>query len=79
MIQGKRNNRKMGFYNQNYYKIKVLEGFDLILKHRNIIQKKKKWLIFFNFHPTLTADNSGLKPSKLKNYHIFGMPRTSAF
>ena len=34
---------------------------------------------FFNFHPTLTANNSGLKPSKLKNYHIFGMPRTSAF
>ena len=34
---------------------------------------------FFNFHPTLTSNNSGLKPSKLKNYHIFGMPRTSAF
>ena len=34
---------------------------------------------FFKFHPTLTANNSGLKPSKLKNYHIFGMPRTSAF
>ena len=34
---------------------------------------------FFNFHPTLTANNSGLKPSKLKNYHIFGMLRTSAF
>ena len=34
---------------------------------------------FFNFHPTLTFNNSGLKPSKLKNYHIFGMPRTSAF
>ena len=30
-------------------------------------------------NPTLTANNSGLKPSKLKNYHIFGMPRTSAF
>ena len=28
---------------------------------------------------TLTANNSGLKPSKLKNYHIFGMLRTSAF
>ena len=27
--------------------------------------------IFFNFHPTLTANNSGLKPSILKNYHIF--------
>ena len=34
---------------------------------------------FFKFHPTLTANNSGLKPSKLKNYHIFGKPRTSAF
>ena len=35
-------------------------------------------VFFFNFFPTLTA-NSGLKPSKLKNYHIFGIPRTSAF
>ena len=34
---------------------------------------------FFNFHPTLTANNSGSKPSKLKNYHIFGIPPTSAF
>ena len=34
---------------------------------------------FFNFHPTLTANNSGLKPSKLKNYHIFSIQRTSAF
>ena len=29
--------------------------------------------------PTLTANNSGLKPSKLKNYHIFRKRRTSAF
>ena len=34
---------------------------------------------FFNFHLTLTANNSGWKPSKLKNYHIFGILRTSAF
>ena len=34
---------------------------------------------FLNFHPTLTAKNSGLKPSKLKNYNIFGILRTSAF
>ena len=34
---------------------------------------------FRNFHPTLTANNSGLKPSKLKKYHIFGILRTSAF
>ena len=33
---------------------------------------------FLNFHPTLTANNSGLKPSKLKNYNIFGILRTSA-
>ena len=32
-----------------------------------------------NFHPTLTANNSGLKPSKLKNYNIFGILRTPAF
>ena len=29
--------------------------------------------------PTLTANNSGLKPSKLKNYHVFRKRRTSAF
>ena len=34
---------------------------------------------FFNFHPTSTANNSGLKPSKLKNCHISRIPRTSAF
>ena len=28
---------------------------------------------------TLTANNFGLKPSKLKNYHIFRKRRTSAF
>ena len=43
------------------------------------IEEKMRNENFFNFHPTLTANNSGLKPSKLKNYHIFGMPRTSAF
>ena len=26
------------------YKIKVLGGFDFILKHRNMIQNEKKWL-----------------------------------
>ena len=30
-------------------------------------------------NPTLTANKSGLKHSKLKNYHIIGIPRTSAF
>ena len=30
---------------------------------------------FFNFHPTSIANNSGLKPSKLKNYHIFRLHR----
>ena len=29
--------------------------------------------------PTLTANNSGSKPSNLKKYHIFGIVRTSAF
>jgi len=37
------------------------------------------WNFFFNFDLTLTANNSGLKPLKLKNYHIFGILRTSAF
>ena len=37
------------------------------------------WNFFFNFHPTLTANNSGLKPPKLKNYNIFGNLWTSAF
>ena len=34
----------MGFYNENNYKIKVCEGLGLILKHKKIIQKEKKWL-----------------------------------
>ena len=34
---------------------------------------------FLKFHLTLTANNSGLKPSKLEKYHIFGILRTSAF
>ena len=38
-----------------------------------LLKKKLK------FDSTLTADNSGLKPSKLKNSHIFGILRTSAF
>ena len=37
------------------------------------------WNFFFNFDLTLTANNSGLKPLKLENYHIFGILRTSAF
>ena len=38
-----------------------------------------RWNFFFDFHLTLTANKSGLKPSKLKNYNIFGILRTSAF
>ena len=34
---------------------------------------------FSNIDPTLTAHNYGLKPPNLKNYHIFGKLRTSAF
>jgi hypothetical protein len=37
-------------------------------------------LIFFlTFDPTLTANNYGLKPLNLENYHIFGMVWTPAF
>ena len=36
-------------------------------------------IFFFKFDQTLTANNYGLKPSNLKNYHIFGILRTSAF
>ena len=31
------------------------------------------WNFFFNFHQTLTVNNSGLKSSKLENYNIFGI------
>ena len=34
---------------------------------------------FFKFDSTSTAYSSGLKPQNLKNYHIFGILRTSAF
>ena len=37
------------------------------------------WNVFFNFDPTLTANNSGFKPLNLEKYHIFGMLWTSAF
>ena len=38
-----------------------------------------RWIFFLKFDLTLTANNSGLKPSKLENYNIFGNLRTSAF
>ena len=31
------------------------------------------------FDPTLGSNNSGLKNSRIKNHHIFGISRTSAF
>ena len=34
---------------------------------------------FSKFEPTLTANSYGLKTPNLKNYHIFGKLRTSAF
>ena len=34
---------------------------------------------FSEFDPTLTANNFGLKPPNLKNYHIFGIARTFSF
>ena len=37
------------------------------------------WIVFQRFDPTLTANNSGLKPLNLKKYHIFGIVRMSAF
>ena len=38
-----------------------------------------RWNFFLKFDLTLTANNSGLKPSKFENYNIFGMLWTSAF
>ena len=35
--------------------------------------------IFLEFDKTLTANNSHLKTATTKNYHIFGILRTSAF
>ena len=34
---------------------------------------------FLRFDPTLGSNNSGLKNSRIKNHHIFGIARTSAF
>ena len=39
-----------------------------------ILQKK-----FLRFDPTLGSNNSGLKNYRIKNHHIFGISRTSAF
>ena len=39
-----------------------------------ILQKK-----FLRFDPTLGSNNSGLKNYRIKNHHIFGIARTSAF
>ena len=47
---------------------------------RNIFFTVPSQLIFFvKFDPTLSANNYGLKTPNLKNYHIFGKLRTSAF
>ena len=37
------------------------------------------WKIFLKFAPTLPSHNSGLKKYRIKNHHIFGIARTSAF
>ena len=34
---------------------------------------------FLRFDPTLGSNNSGLKNPRIKNHHIFGISRTSAF
>ena len=36
-------------------------------------------IFFFKFDPTLSAHNYASKTPNLKNYHIFGKLRTSAF
>ena len=36
-------------------------------------------ILFFKFDPTLSAHNYAPKTPNLKNYHIFGKLRTSAF
>ena len=34
---------------------------------------------FLRFDPTLGSNNLGLKKCRIRNHHIFGIPRTSAF
>ena len=43
------------------------------LWHRNFAKK------FLRFDPTLGSNNLGLKNYRIKNHHIFGIARTSAF
>ena len=60
----------------------LIQRFDL---NRNIVAT----CIFFNtailqkqilrFHPTLGSNNLGLKKCRIRNHHIFGIARTSAF
>ena len=60
----------------------LIQRFDLnrnivavsIFLNTAILPKK-----FLRFDPTLGSNNSGLKNSRIKNHHIFGIARTSAF
>ena len=60
-----------------------LERFWILENFFWIFGKKMDFWKFYDFLKKkigfLLLDFSGLKPSKLKNYHIFGKPRTSAF
>ena len=62
----------------SFWVLKVL-NHNYCLSKSGQTWRKNDNFSFFNFHPTLTANNSGLKPSTLKNYHIFRLRRTSAF
>ena len=74
--------KSLNQHGPNRYGSTLIQRFDL---KRNIVAT----CIFFNtailpkkilrFDPTLGSNNSGLKNYRIKNHHIFGIARTSAF
>jgi hypothetical protein len=63
-----------------YWACEVLNGSYCCSKSEDCeILAPSPFNFFLKFDPTLTANNYGLKPLKLENYHIFGMVWTSAF
>ena len=74
--------KSLNQHGANRYGSMLIQRFDL---NRNIVAT----CIFFNtailhkkflrFDPTLGSNNLGLKNSRIKNHHIFGISRTSAF
>ena len=74
--------KSLNQHGPNRYGSTLIQRFDLkrniehefIFCYTAILQKK-----ILRFDPTLGSNNSGLKNERIKNHHIFGIARTSAF